>query len=280
MTKINYTSLQENLIINQHYENFPIARFLSRELRHAVATVYAFARIGDDIADESTSAKTKRQALLQQMKSQLELIKTDSHPNIPLFQDLKKIILQFNLDIQYFDDLLDAFLQDTKKQNYLNEKELDAYYQKAAHSAGRIYLQINNLDQPMNRQYSDCICNAFAMLDMLQDIQEDFKRNRVYLPLTLQKKFKLKLAHDQFEQFNQNWQAFKHYWTKKIDQKLLQGIGIMHTPSVRFNLQMRVLVATGLHLNQKLKKSKNPFKNNKMTLIDWGVILIKGMMIK
>ena len=280
MTKINYTSLQENLIINQHYENFPIACFLSRELRHAVATVYAFARIGDDLADEGTSAKTKRQALLQQMKSQLELIKTDSHPNIPLFQDLKKIILQFNLDIQYFDDLLDAFLQDTKKQNYLNEKELDAYYQKAAHPAGRIYLQINNLDQPMNRLYSDCICNAFAMLDMLQDIQEDFKRNRVYLPLTLQKKFKLKLAHDQFEQFNQNWQAFKHYWTKKIDQKLLQGTGIIYTPSVRFNLQMRVLVATGLHLNQKLKKSKNPFKNNKMTLIDWGVVLIKGMMIK
>jgi phytoene/squalene synthetase len=280
MTKINYTSLQENLIINQHYENFPIARFLSRELRHAVATVYAFARIGDDLADEGTSAKTQRQVLLQQMKSQLKLIKTDGHPNIPLFQDLKKIILQFNLDTQYFDDLLDAFLQDTKKQNYLNEKELDAYYQKAAHPAGRIYLQINNLDQPMNRLYSDCICNAFAMLDMLQDIQEDFKRNRVYLPLTLQKKFKLKLAHDQFEQFNQNWQAFKHYWTKKIDQKLLQGIGIMHTPSVRFNLQMRVLVATGLHLNQKLKKSKNPFKNNKMTLIDWGVVLIKGMMIK
>lgn len=280
MTKINYTSLQENLIINQHYENFPIARFLPRELRRAVATVYAFARIGDDLADEGTSAKTQRQVLLQQMKSQLKLIKTDGHPNIPLFQDLKKIILQFNLDTQYFDDLLDAFLQDTKKQNYLNEKELDAYYQKAAHPAGRIYLQINNLDQPMNRQYSDCICNAFAMLDMLQDIQEDFKRNRVYLPLTLQKKFKLKLAHDQFEQFNQNWQAFKHYWTKKIDQKLLQGIGIMHTPSVRFNLQMRVLVATGLHLNQKLKKSKNPFKNNKMTLIDWGVVLIKGMMIK
>jgi len=280
MKKINYTSLQENLIINQHYENFPIARFLSRELRHAVATVYAFARIGDDLADEGSSSKTHRQVLLQQMKSQLKLIKTDGHPNIPLFQDLKKIILQFNLDTQYFDDLLDAFLQDTKKQNYLNEKELDAYYQKAAHPAGRIYLQINNLDQPMNRLYSDCICNAFAMLDMLQDIQEDFKRNRVYLPLTLQKKFKLKLAHDQFEQFNQNWQAFKHYWTKKIDQKLLQGIGIMHTPSVRFNLQMRVLVATGLHLNQKLKKSKNPFKNNKMTLIDWGVVLIKGMMIK
>ena len=280
MTKINYTSLQENLIINQHYENFPIARFLPRELRRAVATVYAFARIGDDLADEGTSAKTQRQVLLQQMKSQLKLIKTDGHPNIPLFQDLKKIILQFNLDTQYFDDLLDAFLQDTKKQNYLNEKELDAYYQKAAHPAGRIYLQINNLDKPMNRLYSDCICNAFAMLDMLQDIQEDFKRNRVYLPLTLQKKFKLKLAHDQFEQFNQNWQAFKHYWTKKIDQKLLQGIGIMHTPSVRFNFQMRVLVATGLHLNQKLKKSKNPFKNNKMTLIDWGVVLIKGMMIK
>jgi phytoene/squalene synthetase len=67
--KINYTSLQENLIINQHYENFPIARFLSRELRHAVATVYAFARIGDDLADEGSSSKTHRQALLQQMKA-------------------------------------------------------------------------------------------------------------------------------------------------------------------------------------------------------------------
>jgi hypothetical protein len=40
-------------LAREHYENFPVASFwLPKEIRPAVAAVYAFARCADDFADE------------------------------------------------------------------------------------------------------------------------------------------------------------------------------------------------------------------------------------
>ena len=40
-------------IARSHYENFPVAsRFIPKEIRRYVWTIYAFARIADDYADE------------------------------------------------------------------------------------------------------------------------------------------------------------------------------------------------------------------------------------
>jgi len=44
-----------------HYENFPVASlFLPRALRAPVAVIYAFARTGDDLADEGALAPRER----------------------------------------------------------------------------------------------------------------------------------------------------------------------------------------------------------------------------
>ena len=44
-----------------HYENFTVGSLvLGKEMREAIITLYAFARLGDDIADEGNKSKQQR----------------------------------------------------------------------------------------------------------------------------------------------------------------------------------------------------------------------------
>src|SRR5262245_13516013 len=55
-----------------HYENFPVAsRLLPAAMRPHVAAVYAYARVGDDIADEGDAAAAHRLARLDAWRRRL-----------------------------------------------------------------------------------------------------------------------------------------------------------------------------------------------------------------
>jgi len=92
MRSSNYTSLKDNRVIKKHYENFSIAKFLPKENKNAIITIYAFARIGDDIADDENLSAKAKQDQLKKIKSQLDMIKKHRMPSEPLFIDLFHLI--------------------------------------------------------------------------------------------------------------------------------------------------------------------------------------------
>ena len=280
MHDINYTSLDENKKIKKHYENFSVAFLLPKRIKNAITTVYAFARIGDDIADEPGLSKASRQRLIDEMSIEIKRIAKKQKPQKKLFKDIENVVIKFNLDINYFKDLLKAFDQDINKSSYKDESELFHYYKLAANSAGRLCLQINRCYDKEIITYSDQICSAFAMIDMIQDIQEDMKKNRVYLPKTLIRRYKIDLNKIKVDQFDDNWQEFKEYWTQKTKKKLIAGKSIIKHSSGRFNFEMRLLLAAGFYLNKKIKNADNPFKQTKMSKFDWVLVFFKGFLLR
>lgn len=279
MRSSNYTSLKDNRVIKKHYENFSIAKFLPKENKNAIITIYAFARIGDDIADnENLSAKAK-QDQLKKIKSQLDMIKKHRMPSDPLFVDLFHLIKTYKLNIQYFYQLLDAFFQDTTKKKYKDEKELFDYYEDAANAAGRLYLQVNQLDSKETYRYANHVCSAFAMIDMIQDIREDLYKDRVYLPESLIKQYQIDVSALKKGQFHGDWHNFKNYWTAQINNRLVLGKGILHYGNWRFKLEMKLLISAGLMLSQKIKKGNNPF-HIKMGPISWFIVFTKAIFLR
>ena len=279
MRSSNYTSLKDNRVIKKHYENFSIAKFLPKENKNAIITIYAFARIGDDIADnEHLSAKAK-QDQLKKIKSQLDVIKNHRMPSEPLFVDLYQLIKTYKLNIQYFYQLIDAFFQDTTKKKYKNEKELFDYYEDAANAAGRLYLQVNQLDSKETYKYANHICSAFAMIDMIQDIREDLNKGRVYLPESLIKQYQIDVSALKKGQFHGDWHNFKNYWTDQINNRLVLGKGILNYGNWRFKLEMKLLISAGLMLSQKIKKRNSPFYI-KMNPISWFIVFTKAIFLR
>src|SRR5450830_508214 len=102
-----------------HYENFPVASILLPvRLRPAVQAIYAFARTADDIADEGDASPEQRLRALNGFETALDRIEQKLPAEDSLFQALQQTIVEYDLPLTPFRDLLYAFKQDVVTTRY------------------------------------------------------------------------------------------------------------------------------------------------------------------
>jgi phytoene synthase len=166
-------------LAESHYENFPVAsRLLPAKLRPHIAAVYAFARTADDYADEPGREPRERLRLLAEWRRKLHArIATDS-----VFIALHDTIQKFNLPVQLFDDLIDAFMQDVTKSRYCSWPEVLDYCRRSANPVGRLVLRLNGVHQDRLDLASDFVCTALQLTNFWQDLAIDWQRGRLYVP--------------------------------------------------------------------------------------------------
>jgi len=105
-------------LASTHYENFPVgSRFIPRKLRPYVHSIYAFARIADDFADEPQYLDNLRLAFLENWEGQL-LQCMWRKPQHPVFIALQETIRKFDLPVGLFQDLLTAFKMDVTTKRH------------------------------------------------------------------------------------------------------------------------------------------------------------------
>ena len=169
-------------LATSHYENFAIATtFLPERKRQDLFNIYAFCRLADDFADE-TSDKSKAVKDLDRWETYLE----EAYCGVvkqPIFAALADTIQRRNLSIENFRNLLTAFKQDLTKNRYNTWQELRDYTRLSADPVGRIVLELNNERNADNFVLSDKICTGLQLANHWQDIYDDFKRGRIYIPL-------------------------------------------------------------------------------------------------
>ncbi len=170
--------------IARHYENFPIGSFLlPRRLRRDLAAVYAFARGGDDLADEGDPAG--RLAALAAYEERLVACVADP-PAVddPVFLALGHTIAKHDLGIEPFRNLLTAFRRDAagETRTMATFADLVEYCSCSANPVGRIVLGLFGYRDPERQARSDEICTALQFTNCWQDVAGDLERGRVYLP--------------------------------------------------------------------------------------------------
>ena len=83
-----------------HYENFTVGSLvLGKDMREAIITLYAFARLGDDIADEGNHLKKERTKQIQYLKNHLNKIELNQKINDSYFKILQKLYIKYNFKI-------------------------------------------------------------------------------------------------------------------------------------------------------------------------------------
>ena len=170
----------------EHYENFPVASILlPSPLREPVAAIYAFARSADDFADEGDLSPPQRSALLAGYQAELDAIEHGQPARHPIFLRLRPVIVRYNLPLQLFRDLLDAFMQDVSKDRYENFAELMDYCRRSADPVGRLLLHLFGRATAVNLSRADAICSALQLINHWQDVGIDAAKGaqgRIYLP--------------------------------------------------------------------------------------------------
>lgn len=167
-----------------HYENFPVASFtLPKRLRRPVEIIYAFARTADDLADEGDAPPAQRLAALQQYEEALNRIEQGLSTDLGLFADVSQVIHANALPIQPFHDLLSAFKQDVCQTRYINFGEVMDYCRRSANPVGRLLMALYQDADPRHLAYADSLCSSLQLINFLQDVQIDFRKDRIYLPM-------------------------------------------------------------------------------------------------
>jgi len=170
-----------------HYENFPIGSWLlPRHLRHDLAAVYAFARLGDDVADEGDAPADVRLARLAAIEAQLSACAADpAAMRDPVFLALGHTIARHALPLAPFRDLLAAFRRDAAgdTRRFATFGDVLGYCRCSANPVGRLVLALFGHRDAERATRSDDVCTALQLTNFWQDVRSDLdERDRVYIP--------------------------------------------------------------------------------------------------
>jgi len=173
-------------LARSHYENFPVGSILvKKELRKHFYSIYAFARIADDFADEGYSegyTEAERLAWLDEWGRKLRGA-YEGRATHPVFLALAHTAGLFELPITLFDDLLSAFRQDVTVRRYNSYDDLLDYCRRSANPIGRLILLLSGYRDAEMHSRSDHICTALQLANHWQDVKIDLQKDRVYLPI-------------------------------------------------------------------------------------------------
>ncbi|MGC2165785.1 MAG: squalene synthase HpnC [Gallionella sp.] len=262
-----------------HYENFPVASILMpRRLRKPVAAIYHFARAADDIADEGDLDDAERLRQLDEFRDELSRISSDTTPIAPLFQVLATEIHQHGLPMQPFYELLDAFSQDVIKKRYDNFDELHGYCKRSANPVGNLLLHLYGEATPVNLAYSDAICTSLQLINFWQDIARDFTIGRIYLPADDMQRYGVDQQHLARGHADGRWQTLMKFQVDRARALMLSGKPLGSILTGRIGLEMRMIIAGGLRVLDKLENvNYNMFKSRPVLRpYDWVIMLLKS----
>ena len=167
-------------------ENFPVAlRALPRRYRRHLLAVYQFARTVDDIGDLAPPGDRAR--MLAGLERDLRRLYEPALPGAaqplhPAVAGLAGAITECSIPMQPFADLIKANQQDQVVARYRTYQDLVGYCELSANPVGRIVLQVFGCTTAERVLLSDSICTGLQLAEHLQDVAEDLRAGRIYLP--------------------------------------------------------------------------------------------------
>ncbi len=259
-----------------HYENFPVASLLMpRRLRKPIEAIYNFARTADDIADEGEMPDQERLQRLDEFRAELSRIMEETTPLTPLFINLGAVIREHTLPIQPFHDLLDAFSQDVLKNRYRDYPTLLEYCSQSANPIGNLLLHLYGESTPQNIVYSDAICTSLQLINFWQDVAKDYAIGRIYLPQDEMEQYGIREEQIEKEIADDAWCKLMKFQVDRARAMMLSGAPLGSILTGRIGLEMRMIIAGGLRILDKLEHAKFDMFNHRPALkpYDWVIML-------
>jgi squalene synthase HpnC len=181
-------------------ENFPVAlRVLPARYRRHLMAVYRFARTVDDIGDAALPATAgpaaaavsaarpddqaaERLRLLDELDDDLGRLYRGEAPRLEVIGQLAATVAECGLPAQPMRDLIQANRQDQLVSRYQTFADLAGYCELSANPVGRIVLYVFGAYTPRRAALSDHVCTALQLAEHWQDVAEDLRAGRIYLP--------------------------------------------------------------------------------------------------
>jgi phytoene synthase len=155
--------------------------FLPTLKREAITALYAFCREVDDIADECHDTNIARTKLAWWRAEIANLYQ--GKPQHPVSKALAPAIDRYNLSEEHFQEIIDGMEMDLDQNRYVDFKQLQLYCYRVASVVGLLSVEIFGYRNRNTLKYAHDLGLAFQLTNIIRDVGEDARRDRIYLPL-------------------------------------------------------------------------------------------------
>jgi phytoene synthase len=172
-------------ILREHGKTFHLmARVLGAERGNAIAALYGFARVADDMVDEPAPGDTPERirAKLRWMQEELRrAIAGDSRE--PRFAVLGRTVRRYGIPLEPFDDLIAGVATDIEPVRFATFRELERYCYQVAGTVGLMITPVAGYRGGASAlEHAKTLGTAMQLTNILRDVGEDVRRDRIYLP--------------------------------------------------------------------------------------------------
>lgn len=265
-----------------HYENFPVASvLLPKDKRKYVFSVYAFARIADDIADEDQIPQEQKLTLLSKFKTMLYPCNTVTNDelvnycNHPIFASLHDTINELKIPKYTLEKLLIAFSKDSEFKQAVSWADTLDYCVYSANPVGELVLRVFEEYNKEKAYYSDKICTGLQLANFWQDLSVDIPRGRHYIPKEIFEKHKI-------NQDNLLIQKNSIIFSSVLDEVNCFTIELFEEgkklinllKSRRLRLEISITVNGGIRILEKVMKNKENILLNRPNLSKLDILSV------
>jgi 15-cis-phytoene synthase len=161
--------------------------FLPPERRRAITALYAFCREVDDVVDEGGEPQVAA-AKLAWWRSEVAALFA-GRPQHPVTRALLPSIEKHRLSQARLDEIIDGMEMDLRQSRYLDWPALEVYCHRVAGVVGLLAAGIFGYRDERTLGYARQLGIAFQLTNIIRDVGEDARKNRIYLPMADLKEF-------------------------------------------------------------------------------------------
>ncbi len=266
-------------LATSHYENFPVVSWLlPKPLHQHFFNVYAFCRWADDLGDESGS----RAAALQRLgwwRSEVERC-YQGEAEHPVFVALQPTIARFQIPRDPLLDLISAFEQDQRIQEYDTFEQLLDYCRRSADPVGRLVLLLCEQSTPEHLAWSDSICTGLQLANFWQDVRRDYEIGRIYLPREDYERFGYPRAAFDSRSSNAAFVELMRFEVDRARRFLTEGLPLVERMPGRLQIDIDLFARGGLCILKKIERLGYRVWETrpKVTKFDGARLLISGIL--
>lgn len=155
--------------------------FLPSERRRAITALYAFCREVDDVVDECSDPAVAR-AKLAWWRNEVAAAYRGT-PQHPVARALSEIAPRFHLAEAQLNEIIRGMEMDLDEHRYSSFEALRLYCHRVAGVVGLLSAEIFGYQDRRTLDYAADLGLAFQLTNIIRDVGEDVRRDRVYLPL-------------------------------------------------------------------------------------------------
>jgi phytoene synthase len=222
MTAADVAYAEVERLTRERARNFAYGiMLLPRERRRAIAAIYAFARMVDDIADDPELADDEKRSRLEAARAGL----SDREPADPMLVALADARRRYPIPDDALHALVDGGVRDTEQSRYADFDELHGYCRLVAGAVGRACVPVYGAPEEGAR--GEVLGVGLQLINIIRDVREDWALGRVYLPQDELAEYGVTEDDIAVGRSGTEWRALMEFQAARARSFVARGVGLV-----------------------------------------------------